>query len=275
MARTHSDPLSEAFSELAELEYRLGDWPAAHATAMASLLTAQSAGLDHETMTSLVRLSCIEAGLGRARSCRSHAKQAVALSRAHGNTTVEARAGEAVGFLELGLGRIDAAIDALERVGELNGALGTSATDLVEAHVRRGDLSAARRTLARNGERSSSALTPALERAQAMVADDDSYELLFRRALSWSERAQQPFEWARTQLCFGERLGRARRHPEARTRLTHALERFEALGARPWADRCRCLLEDLGDSQPGASVGRSLTPRRRGGFSARLLTAIP
>ena len=73
--------MSSAFAELAELEYRLGDWPAAHASALESLRASQTAGLDQEAMASLVRLACIEAGLGRAHDCRIHAAQATDLSR--------------------------------------------------------------------------------------------------------------------------------------------------------------------------------------------------
>jgi hypothetical protein len=46
--------------------------------------------------------------LGRADACRRHAAEAIELSREHGSVAVEANACEAVGLLELGLGRIDA-----------------------------------------------------------------------------------------------------------------------------------------------------------------------
>jgi DNA-binding CsgD family transcriptional regulator len=52
-----------------------------------------------------------------------------------------------------------------------------------------------------------------------------------------------PFERARTQLCFGERLRRARRNTAARIALKSALDTFEQLGAAPWADRARRELE--------------------------------
>jgi hypothetical protein len=42
--------LSRALGELAELEYRLGDWPAACMSAVESLRAAKLAGLDEETM---------------------------------------------------------------------------------------------------------------------------------------------------------------------------------------------------------------------------------
>ena len=44
-----------------------------------------------------------------------------------------------------------------------------------------------------------------------------------------------PFEQARTLLCEGEALRRARRPAAARGPLQHALTIFSGLGARPWA----------------------------------------
>ena len=243
--------MSSAFAELAELEYRLGDWPAAHASALESLRASQTAGLDQEAMTSLVRLACIEAGLGRSQDCRRHAAQATFLSQ-DTSTAVEVKAGEAVGFLELGLNRVDSAIDRLERVSELSmkdpatcAAARTWAPDLAEAYVRRGDRASAQRTIAR-ATSGDCTLTPGHERAAAMLADDHAYERLFRRALAWSVRAQQPFESARTQLCFGERLHLANRAPEACARVSAALDSFESLGAHPWAARARRLVAAWG-----------------------------
>jgi tetratricopeptide (TPR) repeat protein len=254
--------MSSAFAELAELEYRLGDWPAAHASALESLRASQTAGLDQEAMASLVRLACIEAGLGRTHACRIHAAQATDLSRGRGaSTAIEAMAGEAVGFLELGLDRVDAAIDRLERVAELSaqdpGACApatTWASDLAEAYVRRGDHRSAEHALARltNG---SSGVTPGRERSAALLAGDHAYEPLFKRSLTWSARAQQPFEFARTQLCFGERLHRAGRRQEAGARVSAALDSFSSLGARPWAVRARRLLGRLSELSPDPSVG--------------------
>ena len=71
-----------------------------------------------------------------------------------------------------------------------------------------------------------------------------------------------PFERARTQLCFGERLRRARRRAEARTQLRAAVAQFDLLGARPWAERARVELRASGE-----------TARKRDPTSAEQLTA--
>jgi tetratricopeptide (TPR) repeat protein len=253
--------MSSAFAELAELEYRLGDWPAAHASALESLRASRRAGLDREAMASLVRLACIEAGLGRSRDCRRHAAQARKLGRAEGSPAVEAQAGEAVGFLELGLDRIDSAISTLERVAEVSaedpGTCATWTTDLAEAYIRLGDRPAAERSIARLTVKPAFFRSPALERTTAMLADAETYERLFQRALAWSDHAQQPFELARTQLCFGERLHHEGRLQEACSRVVAALASFEALGARPWAKRAQRLITAWSRS----ARSRSLDPR--------------
>ncbi len=73
-----------------------------------------------------------------------------------------------------------------------------------------------------------------------------------------------PFERARTELCFGERLRRTRRRAEARTHLVSALATFERLGAAPWVERAR---RELGSkarpSDVGADIEETLTPHER------------
>jgi tetratricopeptide (TPR) repeat protein len=245
--------LSRALAELADLEYRLGDWPAAYMSAVESLRAAKFAGLDEETMSGLAHLALVEAGLGRADACRRHAAEAIELSRRHGTEAVEANACEAVGFLELGLGRIDAAIERLNRVALIcaeHPSAWTSAVtwaqDLADACVRRGDRVGAQWAVAKLEERASDSgscvLASALERSRAMLAADDSFEEIFQRALRWAARARQPFEQARTELCFGERLSLAGRQQQAREFLAGALHTFQALNSQPWADRA---LQDL------------------------------
>ncbi|MET0835718.1 MAG: hypothetical protein ABWY97_02955 [Thermoleophilaceae bacterium] len=246
--------LGPALAELAELEFRLGDWAAAHESAFEVLRSAQAAALPREVMSGLVRLALIEAGLGQAQVCRGHAAEAVRLARGLADRPAEALAGEAVGLLELGLGRVDAAIERLESVARICRAhprAGSRAVawapNLAEARLRRGDRVGAQRALAdvERGVRrrpGSFGLVAASERSRAMLAADHACSRLFTRALAWSAWSRQPFELARTELCYGERLRRARRRREAREHLAAALGTFEELGARPWAQRASCEL---------------------------------
>jgi DNA-binding NarL/FixJ family response regulator len=59
-----------------------------------------------------------------------------------------------------------------------------------------------------------------------------------------------PFERARTALCYGERLRRAKRLVDARGPLHSALKGFTELGAEPWAARARAELAAVGDRPP-------------------------
>jgi DNA-binding CsgD family transcriptional regulator len=258
VAPPSADPtVVRALAELADLEYRLGDWPAAYLSSVEALRAASFAGHDQETMSALARLAQVEAGLGRHEACRRHAAQAIELSRRHANTAVEAVAHQTIGRLELGLGRIDAAIDRFERAALIcaehpsaRAAAVTWPEDLAEACIRRGDRVGAQRAVKALEERvnecGSCGLVAALARSRAMLAADDSFEELFRGALEWAARARQPFDRARTELVFGERLRRSRRRREARGRLVSALDTFEALGSEPWAERARLELAATG-----------------------------
>ena len=75
---------------------------------------------------------------------------------------------------------------------------------------------------------------------------EEGFAAHFEEALRHHERDGQPFERARTQLAYAERLRRARQRAEARPLLTAALDTFERLGARPWADRARAELTATG-----------------------------
>jgi tetratricopeptide (TPR) repeat protein len=222
--------LVRALCELAELEFRLGEWTRAYASMAASLRTARACGLRHESARALTGLAQIEAARGRSADCVSHAGEAIRLSP--GSCALEALASHAIGFLELGLGRTAAAIEWLDPYS----------LDLAEARVLQGDTAAARDALEgaeRRQRRGSWAVAPALARVRAMLASDEACDALFHGALAWAARGQHPFEQARTELRFGERLRSGRRPREARPHLRGALAIFAALEARPWADRAR------------------------------------
>jgi DNA-binding NarL/FixJ family response regulator len=68
----------------------------------------------------------------------------------------------------------------------------------------------------------------------------------FEEALRLHSGDGQPFERARTELAFAERLRRVRQRADARPHLTAALETFERLGAKPWIARAQAELEATG-----------------------------
>jgi DNA-binding CsgD family transcriptional regulator len=85
----------------------------------------------------------------------------------------------------------------------------------------------------------------AAARCRGLLAAE--FDAPFRAALGWHERVDVPYERARTQLCYGERLRRAHRRVDAREQLRAALETFDALGSRSWAQRAHAELTASGE----------------------------
>ena len=115
------------------------------------------------------------------------------------------------------------------------------AMDLVEAAVRTGRHDEARahaRVLREAGVASlSSRLALLVGAAEAMVEPVELAGPVFERTLAAPDVDRWPFDLARVQLLYGEHLRRVRAVALARVPLEAALETFEFLGARPWAER--------------------------------------
>ena len=226
--------LIHPLSVQAHLDLRRGRWAAALAGATEAAELADDAGQLALLPHALAALALVEAGLGHETDCRAHVARGLELSD-------DAFFHAALGHLELGLGRIPEAIDALE-TGErqlvrrgLSSAVVQLRPDLIEAYVRAGRREEAEALLPR--------LTgPGIERCRGLLADEADYRSVFAGAPS----TEPPFERARTQLAFGERLRRSKQRAEAREPLTAALDEFERLGARPWAERARAELRATG-----------------------------
>lgn len=161
----------------------------------------------------------------------------------------------ALALVELGLGRAGPAAEHLEELLALPQVPGSAdkwRTDLVEAYVRlnrRGDAERELERLERHpAEHLSAEVAAAIARCRGLLAPDDELRSLFTGALAMHRDDRVPFERARTQLCFGERLRRARRRAEARLPLRAALDSFEELGALPWAERARREVGAAGES---------------------------
>ncbi len=97
--------------------------------------------------------------------------------------------------------------------------------------------------------------------AMAAPADDDA-AAWYRRALAVPGAERWPFDLARVQLAYGERRRRAGA-VDARNHLGSALEIFERLGARPWADRAAGQLRAGGVPTGRGPGARTLTPQER------------
>ncbi|GGJ28727.1 helix-turn-helix transcriptional regulator [Streptomyces brasiliensis] len=96
--------------------------------------------------------------------------------------------------------------------------------------------------------------------AEALVASDEEAPALFERAVSAPGANHWPFDYARVQLLYGERLRRIGSVAEARSHLGTALTVFQRLRATPWANRAGAELRAAGRNQPlpvaeGAGTG--------------------
>jgi DNA-binding CsgD family transcriptional regulator len=124
--------------------------------------------------------------------------------------------------------------------------------DLIEAAVHTGRLEEARAHAAEAVRLDLSEISPrvaALTLAiSAMTASDSKAGDLYEAALTHPGIGEFPFDHARIVLAQGMWLRRMRRHVEARAALEFAVETFDRLGARPWAERARAELRAAGAS---------------------------
>jgi len=139
--------------------------------------------------------------------------------------------------------------------------------DLVEAAVRTGRGNEAAAHVAAMRGLNIAALSPRLAvlaaGSAAMAARAECGLELFAQALSIPGGDRWPFDLARVQLAYGERLRRAGSMTEARFQLSSALETFERLEAKPWLDRASNELRATGQvrARAGQRDCECLTPQ--------------
>ena len=166
----------------------------------------------------------------------------------------------ALGLLELGLGRYEAAFERLLRIAEGVTPMEvlTQVPTLVEAAFRAGRLAEVKEAFdwfADWADATGRSYWEALvERCRALMATEVEAGAHFARAVEL-HRADDidPFERARTELAYGEWLRRMRRINEARAHLREATEVFERLGTRA-----------VDPTRPGRAAGRGRLDGRGG-----------
>jgi DNA-binding CsgD family transcriptional regulator len=151
-----------------------------------------------------------------------------------------------------------------------NGYALWTAMDLVEAAVRANRPAEAAAHVAAMREADIAALSSRLAllangSAAMAAARGDDWTHLFERALATPDADRWPFDLARVQLAYGERLRRSRAPTESRLNLSAALSTFQSLGAEPWVLRATNELRATGASRPKGtgSDGAALTPQER------------
>ena len=238
------------------MDSREDRWTRATARASEAAELAEQTGHRNFREWALVTLAMVEAAQGHEQDCRSHATETPRMNQTSEIGSLAPDALAVLGLLELGLGNIPAAVEQLEQCARQVEACGVGnpnalryEADLVEAlHAsgRAHDANVAARSLAQHAQRVNSPWGLAVAaRCRALLAGEEHYEQEFRAALALHKFTSR-FECARTQLCYGERLRRARRRSDARQQLTAALATFEQLDAAPWAERARGELRAAG-----------------------------
>lgn len=141
--------------------------------------------------------------------------------------------------------------------------------ELVEAAARSGRADDATAHAAVVREARIAELSPrlalAVAGATAMAASDEDHRDLFELALRTPDADRWPFDLARIQLAYGERLRRTKSPAAARDHLSVALDSFEQLGAQPWITRTGNELRAAGIHHDRAvpSAVEALTPQQR------------
>jgi short-subunit dehydrogenase/DNA-binding CsgD family transcriptional regulator len=259
----------------AQLGFRRGAWTAGYADAEEAARVSRETGQESALSYALQMQAEIEAALGRFEEARGHASDAIDLALRTETPVFGPYARASLGAIALAEGQLDVAVSEYETARQELLAIDMPApgevlwtVELVEAHARANAADKAAAELARLeelvGEAYPAVQQGQLHRCRALAAaDHDEGVAHFERALEHHGRSRTPFEQARTQLAYGERLRRRKARVEARDHLRAALDTFERLGARPWADRARAELRTGGGAAASATtapLSELLTP---------------
>ena len=246
------------------------EWAVAESTYGEAMALARESGQRVDLVFSLAGLAGLHARRGREAECRARAAEASTLCRELGTRIQEVWATAALVLLELGLGNAARAAERGEYLVGLLSDLGITdvdvspAPELVDAYLRLGRTADAERVA---GDFMAAAETKgqpwSLARAwrcRGLVSGDVD---AFAHALALHEHTPDRFEAARTRLMYGEHLRRARQRVLARDHLRAALETFERLDARAWAERAGAELAATGETlrRRDVTARDALTPQ--------------
>jgi DNA-binding CsgD family transcriptional regulator len=251
-------------------EARSGRMGVARSMAAEAVELARLTGEELWCYLALSALAYVEAISGDVDACRAHAAEASALMRADINYPRDAS--EALGLLELGLGRYGEAVAHFRAGARQSGAAmgdepGPEHFDLLEAEIRSGAATGPA-TLALLDVVTAGDQLPLYAavgwRLRGLLAGQPALGECFSRALERHAQVDCPFETARTLLSFGERLRRQGERVKAREQLHAALAIFDRLHARTWAERARREISATGEparAAPRPSALEQLTPQ--------------
>jgi DNA-binding CsgD family transcriptional regulator/tetratricopeptide (TPR) repeat protein len=251
--------LSVALGISSEIGWWSGQWTAAYADASEATHLAEENGQPGLLGYGLSMMARIEAARGERESCQARVERGRRELEPRGIGCLPIYSLAALGLAALSVGDLSAAAVNLQKDFELSIRVGLGnpnvvpmAGDLVETLARERETASCERILEWLDERSE-ATGLAYPRAVAcrargiLATDAGKAQSLFAESLAALDLVGPvPFEQARTLLCSGEVLRRARWVAAAREPLERAAALFDNLGARPWAARARAELTASG-----------------------------
>jgi DNA-binding CsgD family transcriptional regulator len=269
--RGDESALTRVQLSLSNVEFLSGNWRQAEIHAVAAEQDAAQTGQYAELGNMLYDPGVLDAHLGRLDAARRRAE--AGLERTDDSAAVSGMVARRVlGVVSLATGDWAAAswylgelVDRFEHAGIVEPGVAPFYSDYIEALVALGQLNAAEAVLDRYQRRAEnlgrlSALAAAwrcrglLNAARSRRNDASS---AFETALVYHDQSTMPFERARTQLCLGMALRRAKQKKSARAALGEARAVFAELGARTWAEKADTELSRVGGRAPATGA---LTP---------------
>jgi DNA-binding NarL/FixJ family response regulator len=263
--------LAKALLTQSLIEQRLGRYRSALSTASEAVALSEEAGIQYFVCMGISFLASIEGALAL-ESGSAHGQLVLEMAPRMGQRAEATMTTGAMATIALAAGRIDEAVELLERVrqdtGEVRARFRLWEPDLIEAYIRAGSRQDAEEVLSsfeaasRHAQHAQAIAIAA--RCRALLSEDGAEEA-YADALRLLNAGPWPLDLARCELLYGEQLRRAGQRAAARTQLRSALARFEQLGATGFANRARQELEATGETvrQATADTRDELTPQER------------
>jgi DNA-binding CsgD family transcriptional regulator len=256
--RTALGTLPTLLFHLARDDATTDRWSSALTEFDEGITLARETGQTTDLGVALAGLAWLQARMGRVAECHDNCDEAIALAQRHQVVLAELWARFALGDVSLATGDAVGAARSFTELQDTMSRIGFHDVDLApgpelaEAQMRRGDLAAASAAAGEYQRRAQQKGQPwamaRAQRAMALVATDpNERNTLFEKAIQLHHGSLDLYEEARTRLAFGASLRRDKSRVAARPQLRQALEQFERLGARPWADLAASELDATGE----------------------------